>query len=328
MSDSNDKSPAEVEDQQSIQMPPLVGEVSIAANAVDMYLADKSPHTQRMVRSHMSRVGRLFGYSDYRSAPWSALRFHHVKQVIGYLNKAGYSPQTINATLAAIRGTAQAAFAMYQLDGDDLARIRAIKMVRGSRLPSGRLIPLGEITNLVNVCVSDQKPSGPRDAAIIGLLYIAGLRRAEIAKLDRESLDLGGQELCVIGKGNKERKSFLDTGTTAALKDWLMFRGDFDGTLFTRVLKSGALRFTRLSEQAIYEIVRKRWRQANIPPVSPHDFRRTFISTLLSKGVDVFTVQRMAGHSDPRTTSGYDLRSDEDARTATNLLHLPYSSRA
>ncbi|WP_419637700.1 hypothetical protein, partial [Thiolapillus sp.] len=41
---------------------PLVGQASDLANPVDMYLAGKSRHTQRMTRSHMDRVARLFGY--------------------------------------------------------------------------------------------------------------------------------------------------------------------------------------------------------------------------------------------------------------------------
>jgi len=39
-----------------------------------------------MVRSHMDKVARLFGYEGYRQAPWAALRFHHVQQLIGVLN--------------------------------------------------------------------------------------------------------------------------------------------------------------------------------------------------------------------------------------------------
>ena len=61
-------------------------------------------------------------------------------------------------------------------------------------------------------------------------------------------------------------------------------------------------------------------RQAGIPPVSPHDFRKTLLST----GVDVFTVQRMAGHANPQTTSRYDSRPEEEARAAAEFLHLPY----
>jgi integrase len=325
--ESTEISLASSESQHLIDLPPLDGQVSELANAVDMYLTGKSRHTQRMTRSHMDRVARLFGYQNYLKTPWGSLRYIHVQKIEGYLQSQNYAPRTINATIAAIRGTAQASFSMYQLDGDDLERIKGIKMVKGYRLPTGRMIPLGEISNLVNACCSDETASGPRDVAIIGFLYIAGLRRAEVVNLRREDLDLENREIKVIGKGNKQRKAFLDSGTINALKDWFQYRTDETGPLFVRVRKGGQLVFTKLTEQAIYEIVRKRWKQAGIPPVSPHDFRKTFISSLLSKGIDVFTVQRMAGHSDPQTTSGYDLRPEEDARAASEFLHLPYHRR-
>ncbi|MEW8000441.1 MAG: site-specific integrase [Candidatus Thiodiazotropha endolucinida] len=315
---------ADPEPQQLVDLPPLDGQVSELANAVDMYLSGKSVHTQRMTRSHMNRVARLFGYPSYLKAPWGSLRYIHVQKIVGYLQSQNYAPRTINATIAAIRGTAQASFSMYHLDGDDLERIKSIKMVKGSRLPTGRMIPFGEISNLVNACCEDETASGPRDVAIIGFLYIAGLRRAEVVNLQREDIDLNKQEAKVIGKGNKQRKVFIDSGTINALEDWFQYRSDGNGPLFVRVRKGGQLVFTKLTEQAVYEIVRKRWRQAGIPPVSPHDFRKTFISSLLGNGVDVFTVQRMAGHSDPQTTSGYDLRPEEDARKASEFLHLPY----
>ena len=87
-----------------------------------------------------------------------------------------------------------------------------------------------------------------------------------------------------------------------------------------------ALYKVTMTDQAIYGVLTKRWKQAGTPALTPHDFRRTFISSLLAKGVDLLTVQRMAGHSDPRTTSGYDLRHEEDMRTAATMLHLPYQS--
>lgn len=83
-------------------------------------------------------------------------------------------------------------------------------MVKGSRLPTGRMIPLGEITNLVNACCNDETASGPRDVAIIGFLYIAGLWRAEVVNLRIEDLNLEKREVKVFGKGNKQCKAFLD----------------------------------------------------------------------------------------------------------------------
>lgn len=96
---------------------------------------------------------------------------------------------------------------------------------------------LGEISNLINRCQQDPKPSGPRDAAIFGMMYIGGLRRSEVVSIKCEDLDLPDQSLKVIGKGNKQRKVFLDSGTIDAIKDWLAHRADGNGALFLRVLK-------------------------------------------------------------------------------------------
>lgn len=131
---------------------------------------------------------------------------------------------------------------------------------------------------------------------------------------------------CVY-RETKERKVFIDSGTKAALSDWIQLRGDWPGALFCRILKSGRiLENTSMTDQAVYAVLTKRWKQAGTPALTPHDFSRTIISSLLSKGVDLLTVQRMVGHSDPRTTSGYDLRPEEDMRDAASLLHLTYQS--
>jgi integrase len=56
------------------------------------------------------------------------------------------------------------------------------------------------------------------------------------------------------------------------------------------------------------ELFVKRVVEAEVTDVHFHDLRRTFISDLLDKGVDVATVAKLAGHSNPQTTLRYDRR--------------------
>ena len=229
--------------------------------------------------------------------------------------------------LSAIRAAAEAAFNLERMSADDFGRIRNVKMIRGSRNLAGREITLGEIESLVRTCQATKGPAGIRDIVIIGLLYICGLRRAEVSSLNVESFDVDEGIIKVIGKGNKERVVFPDSGTRDAIEDWLDFRGQFDGPLLLAVLKNGQIRYDngRMSDQAVYNVTKRRALQAGVKKCSPHDFRRSFVTQLLRKDKDLLTVQRLAGHANPATTQRYDRRPMETDRLATEVLHLPYS---
>ncbi len=302
--------------------------VSKHANAADYAIHSvSSKHSRRTYESRLRAVAHLLGYEDLRKVPWENLRYEHVLQIREYLQTVGQkSYASVNATLSAIRAVAEACFNLERMTADDFGRIRNVKMIRGSRDLAGREIALGEIEALVRVCQAHESPAGIRDIVIIGLLYICGLRRAEVASLNVESYDADEQLIKVIGKGNKERVVFPDSGTRDAFADWLDVRGHFDGPLLLAILKNGQIRYDngRMSDQAVYDVTKRRAKQAGVKACSPHDFRRSFVTQLLRKDKDLLTVQRLAGHANPATTQRYDRRPMETDRLATEVLHLPY----
>ncbi len=142
--------------------------------------------------------------------------------------------------------------------------------------------------------------------------------------MNLQDYDSDNGRLLIKGKGNKERNAYPQDGASYALVDWLTVRGYEPGPMLLPINKAGKLTSRRLTNQAIYNMLRKRAAEASVKGFSPHDLRRTFVSDLLDAGADIATVARMAGHANVQTTARYDRRPEEAKRKAGRLLHVPY----
>lgn len=307
-----------------------------------VYLAQLSPGSRRTMRTALNTIAELLGVppvvhetaSARRRAvetllycDWAGLRYQHT-QALRALLAERYKPATANKMLAALRRVLLEARRLGLMRPDDYAQAADLRPIKGSTLPPGRALSLGELTALMAACSADPTPAGARDAALIALLSRGGLRRSEVVALDLADyvVENGGVTIR-SGKGRKDRTTYLDGGAAAALADWLAVRGPTAGPLLCPVNKGGTITIRRLSDQAVLGALQKRARQAGVMAFSPHDLRRTFISDLLDAGADIATVQRMAGHASPETTSRYDRSGETTKRRAASLLHLAYTPR-
>jgi integrase len=266
------------------------------------------------------------GRADALGLDWAALRFQHTAAIRSKLAET-YSPATANKMLSALRGVLKAAWRLGLMAADDYTRAADVESVKGSTLPAGRALTAGEIAALLEACANDPTPAGARDAAMIALLRVGGLRRAELCALDIGDYTPADGQLIIRGKRNKERTAYVTNGAADALADWLQIRGDEPGPLFCPVNKGGRIITRWMYPEAVFNMLRKRGEQAGVKDLSPHDLRRTFVSDLLDAGADISTVQRLAGHSSVTTTARYDRRGEEAKRKAVELLHVPYVRR-
>ncbi len=258
---------------------------------------------------------------------WSKLRYQHTA-ALSAVFRDKYAPATANRMLSALRRVLKEARRLKQIGAEDYDSAADIKSIKNTQLLHGRALSDQEVSALIEVCQSDPKPSGVRDAAMISIL-MAGLRRSEVVTLDRSDFDPNTEGLKVRrGKGLKDRMTYLPVGAVAAVLDWLAIRGEEPGPLLYPIDKAGQIIKRRLTDQAVMFVLRKRALQADVDPFSPHDFRRTFISDLLESGADVITVSRLAGHSDPSTTAKYDMRGESAKQQAVRRLKVPYRPRS
>ncbi|NMB67932.1 MAG: tyrosine-type recombinase/integrase [Chloroflexi bacterium] len=298
-------------------------------NPAAVYLAGLSKGSRRTMLQSLNAIAGLLtgGQADCFSVEWGALRYQHTAAIREQLS-GHYSSATANKMLCGLRGALKAAWRLGQMNAEDYQRAIDVKSVSGQTIPAGRELAAGEIGALMKACADDSTPAGARDAAIVALLYTAGLRRAEVISLDLANYNAGKGLLKVHGKRNKVRTAYLVNGAAAAMEDWLSVRGTAAGPLFQAINKGGRIVEGRMTSQAIYNLLQKRAAEAGITePFSPHDFRRTFVGDLLEAGADIATVSKMAGHASVQTTARYDRRPEEAKIKAANLLHVPYTRK-
>lgn len=140
-----------------------------------------------------------------------------------------------------------------------------------------------------------------RDLAIIECLYSTAVRASELLRLNRDDISFAKDDIIVLGKGNKERITYLNARAHIHLKNYLDSRTDDNPALFV----SCKAPHERLTRRGLEDIVNRISNAAGVDKVHPHRFRRTSATDLLNAGMPIEQVQELLGHKSIETTRIY-----------------------
>ena len=141
-----------------------------------------------------------------------------------------------------------------------------------------------------------------RDLALLVLIYGCGLRISEALSLQYKDIPTG-DTISIIGKGNKQRMVPVLPVVKVAIADYVNecpFPFTPDSPLFFG--KRG-----KKLDPAIFQLQIRKLRVAlHLPEtVTPHAFRHSFATHLLSAGGDLRSIQELLGHASLSTTQRY-----------------------
>lgn len=142
-----------------------------------------------------------------------------------------------------------------------------------------------------------------RDRAVFAVMIYAGLRSKEVLGLKMNDVDLENNMISVNnGKGGKDRVVPICSNLKNILTE---FKKDRE-----RLKKQDIQFFCRLRGQGPFTVnglkkVVERLRERSKVNFSPHKLRHTFATMMLEGGCDIFTLSKMLGHSDIKTTTIY-----------------------
>lgn len=189
----------------------------------------------------------------------------------------------------------------------------------GLKLPD--VLSVKDVKNLL-VSPDTSKPKGKRDAAMLELLYAAGLRVSELVNLKIQDVNLEAGFVRVLGKGAKERIVPMGVFAREKIETFLkeerplLLKTDISPYLF--VARAGK----PMTRQGFWKRLRQYVLKAGIKKhVTPHSLRHSFATHLLEGGADLRAVQIMLGHVDISTTQIYTHVARERLKNIHEQFH-------
>jgi integrase len=222
--------------------------------------------------------------------PWQSLRASDVRVVREWLAET-QTPAAQRRALRALRGELRRPVDPNALPASEEAYIEPgaadpletppVRMAcPARRTQAGAGLSTREARLLVDVCRLDARLAGRRDAAVLALMLLGGLRRQEIVGLTTGDLGNEGSRLRVRSRGRPPRFVLLEGECLAALEAWLAVRSGPAGPLFPAFDSEGRPSFRGLSPAGVNRIVALRAREAGLGRITPRELRHRFLSQL------------------------------------------------
>lgn len=171
-----------------------------------------------------------------------------------------------------------------------------------------RTLTPSEVSALLRTCEADDTLFGLRDLAIVSLMIDSGLRASELCGLQLEDVHFlpAGSHVMPVRKGGHRQPGYFSSLTQERLERWIEARACYAGSkgpLF--VALGGNTPFAQLTRSGLLLLIRRRCKDAQIAPASPHALRRTFACLADEAGASTRKIQVWGGWSDIQMVERY-----------------------
>jgi len=224
-----------------------------------------------------------------------------------HLESRNLAPGTINLRLGAVRRLAYEAADCGLLSPDLTAGIRRVKGLKKIGVRLGNWLTAEQSQRLWQV-PGGERLKEKRDRALLAVLLACGLRRHEAVELNFGHIQRREEHWAIVdmkGKAGHTRTIPMPGWVKDVVDHWIQAANITSGKLFRRVHKMGKTGGERLTEEAVWHVVREYATKAGIDKLSPHDLRRTCARLCYAAGGELEQIQFLLGHVSIQTTERY-----------------------
>lgn len=218
----------------------------------------------------------------------SQISVEHLRDYLGARHGAGLSSETVHREWGALKCFFGFLAAEGLIQSDPMSRVECPRRERHLIQP----MDMSQVRRLLEQ-PNLELAKGLEDRAIMLLMADSGLRLSEVLGLELRHLNWTDSVITVLGKGRKERSVPIGHNTGLALERHLQARGPGGRLVFVgRDSK-------RHTPKCIQNRISGYGRRAEISGVrvSPHTLRHSFAIQYIRNGGDIFSLQKILGHS-------------------------------
>ncbi|MCC6192613.1 MAG: tyrosine-type recombinase/integrase [Anaerolineales bacterium] len=227
--------------------------------------------------------------------------------------EGGLAPQTIHGYVRSLK-----TFAAW-LAAEGYTSEHIFERLQPPKVPQVLIEPLteDEIRRLL-VAIPVDTPEGARNYAMLALFLDTGMRLSELVNLELGHVDFAAGQLKVFGKGAKERIVPMGVAARRALVRYCEHARPQPNQLQQRQVFLN-MAGDPISRDAVEKIMQRLSRRTRIPRLHPHLLRHTFAVRYLMNGGDVFTLQKILGHTSLEMTRKYVTLASGDVKERHRL---------
>lgn len=275
-----------------------------------------SKHTIKAYENDLLEFSN-FCLSSYDIHDIDIIEYNIVRFWIVELSESKINNRSINRKIASLKAYFKFLQKIEVTDVNPLNKHRALKTAKKVEIPFSEL----EMEKVLSQIEYKEDFEGKRDELLIHVLYVTGMRRAEVIALKVLDVNFEAMTIKVLGKRNKERIIPMLLETKEKFIDYLKGRESLrevadEETMF--LTKSG----NKLYETLVYRLIKKYFREVSSKvKTSPHILRHTFATHLLNKGADLNAVKELLGHSSLASTQVYTHNSIAELKKVHAKAH-------
>ncbi len=269
-----------------------------------------SHNTTAAYRNDLNQFVKFLKNGQYAQlSNWADVTPEVVNDYVEFIKNKSYASSSVARKVAAIKSFFNYLHARSLAPENPTTNIDSPRVKK--RLP--KTLSLTDVERLLKAPTLKSTPKHLRDAALLTMLYMTGMRVTEVVSLQYEDIDMANNLLYCLGKDDQKRELPFDKVTKKALHNYLekgrpyLVKDTSEQAIFLNH------RGQQLTRQGLWLIIKAYAKQVNLgASVTPHTLRHSFAAHKLESGSDLQEVQHLLGHANISTTQIYTQLIDEE----------------